>query len=367
MHIITWIFLAFAFIQIIYLLTLWLAIGKYEAPPAEKEVPVSVIVCGHDEQQNLQELLPLLLNQEYHDFEVVIVEDRSNDESFDFLYEACKRHHKLRMVRVTNKPEHVHGKKFALTLGIKAAKHEWVLLTDADCRPNSTHWIREMSTRFSNENAIVLGYSPYQKKKGFLNLFIRYETLLTAIQYFGFSILGRPYMGVGRNLAYRKSLFLNNKGFNKHLSVTGGDDDLFVNQWGHKQNTAIAIGSESIVYSTPKTSWMEFYYQKLRHLSVGKRYKIGDKILSGVFMLSLLGCWLFIVPALLYSTILYVPIVVFTIRIIILTLLAHRASRKLGEAFEGWKAPFLDFIFVIYYLVVGLAALRTNQVRWKKI
>lgn len=367
MHIIALFFVVFALIQIIYLLTLLVAITKYKAQPADRKVPVSVIVCGHDEHQNLQELLPLLLNQEYPDFEVVVVEDRSNDESFDFLYEACKHHSNLRLVRVKDKPEHVNGKKFALTLGIKAARHEWVLLTDADCRPNSTHWIKEMSTRFSNESEIVLGYSPYQKKSGLLNLFIRYETLLTAIQYFGMAILGKPYMAVGRNLAYRKSLFLNNKGYSSHLSVTGGDDDLFVNQWGHKKNTTIVIGPESIVYSTPKTSWIEFYYQKLRHLSVGKRYKISDKIVSGVFMLSLVGCWLLIVPAVIYSTIFYVPIAVFLIRIILLTLLAHKASRKLGEAFEGWKVPVLDFIFVIYYLVVGLAALRTNQVRWKRI
>lgn len=367
MYIVTSIFVVFAVIQIVYLIIYLIAISQYRAEAPEEEVPVSVIVCGHDEQQNLQELLPLLLNQEYSNYEIVIVEDRSNDESFDFLYEACKHHHKLRMVRVTNKPEHVHGKKFALTLGIKAARHEWVLLTDADCRPSSTHWIKEMSTRFSDKHAIVLGYSPYQKRSGFLNLFIRYETLLTAIQYFGLAILGRPYMGVGRNLAYRKSLFLNNKGFNSHLSVTGGDDDLFVNQWGHRDNTAIVVGPESIVYSAPKSSWMEFYYQKLRHLSVGKRYKFSDKILSGIFMISLLGSWLLLVPAIVYSPILYVPIVVFTIRVFLLTLLAHKASRKLGEAFEGWKVPFLDFIFVIYYLVVGLAAIRTNQVRWKKI
>ena len=201
LHIIALFFVVFALIQIIYLLTLLVAITKYKAQPADRKVPVSVIVCGHDEHQNLQELLPLLLNQEYPDFEVVVVEDRSNDESFDCLYEACKHHSNLRLVRVKDKPEHVNGKKFALTLGIKAARHEWVLLTDADCRPNSTHWIKEMSTRFSNESEIVLGYSPYQKKSGLLNLFIRYETLLTAIQYFGMAILGKPYMAVGRNLA----------------------------------------------------------------------------------------------------------------------------------------------------------------------
>ncbi len=367
MHLFVFIFLAFAVIQVIYLFTFLIAFLKYKSPEATHEVPVSVVVCGHDEQQNLHELLPLLLKQDYPEFEVVIVEDRSNDESYDFLYGECKKYNHLRLVRVKHKPEHVHGKKFALTLGIKAAKHEWILLTDADCRPGSNRWLKEMSSRFSNENAIVLGYSPYLKKSGLLNLFIRYETLLTAIQYLGMAILGKPYMGVGRNLAYRKSLFMGNKGFNTHLSVTGGDDDLLVNQLSHKKNTAIVIGSESLVYSNPKTSWKQFYYQKLRHLSVGKRYKAGDKLNSGLFMLSLIGSWLFIWPAAVYSTLVYVPIAVFFARLILLALLTHKASRRLGEAFEAWKVVFLDFIFVIYYLVVGLAALRTNKVRWKKI
>src|SRR5690606_33778770 len=122
------------------------------------------------------------------------------------------------------------GKKYGLTLGIKAASHEWILLTDADCRPNSRRWIRSMSRYFDEDTQFVLGFSPYRATAGLLNLFIRFETMLTAIQYFSFGWLGNPYMGVGRNLAYRKSKFLEEKGFNNFLHVTGGDDDLFVNQ-----------------------------------------------------------------------------------------------------------------------------------------
>lgn len=361
------IFLLLTIVQIVYIITFLIAITKFDSTNTANEVPVSVIVCGHDELKNLQDLVPILLNQDHKEYEVIIVEDRSNDESFDFLHEACQQHSKLKLVRVKNKPDHVNGKKFALTLGIKAAKHDWVLLTDADCRPNSNQWIKEMSGKFSDDNAIVIGYSPYFKNKGLLNSLIRYETLLTAIQYVGMAIIGRPYMGVGRNLAYRKSLFLENKGFNAHLSITGGDDDLFVNRLSNKRNTAIAIGAQSIVYSKPKTTWKQFYFQKLRHLAVGKNYKFMDKVKSGLFILSMIGTWLLIIPLVFYYPLLNVLIGVFIIRLILLTLLAYKASEQLGEAFEGWKVVYLDFIFVIYYLVVGLAALCTSKVTWKRI
>lgn len=332
----------------------------------ELSVPVSVIVCAHDEEQNLRELIPALLQQNYVDYEIIVVEDRSNDGSFDFLYDLASQNHQLRVIPIKCKPEHINGKKFALTLGIKAAKHEWVLLTDADCRPHSSQWIREMSSQFSNDTDIVLGYSPYFKSPGFLNTFIRYEGLATAIQYAAMAILGKPYMGVGRNLAYRKNVFLNNKGFKAHLSVTGGDDDLFINEVCNRSNTRLCAGVDSIVYSKPKTTWGEYYFQKLRHLSVGKYYKTADKLRLGIFNITLMGFWLLLIPALLTSSLIYIPIAVILLRLTLLVVLVYTASRKLGDAFEAWKAPFLDFIFSIYYLVIGLVALLTNKVRWKK-
>lgn len=366
MDIYTLILTVFIAIQGIYLIFYLIAFSSSRSTSADSQVPVSVIVCAHDEEENLRELIPILLLQDYPEYEVIVVEDRSNDGSFDFLYQAAKENSKIRMVQVKDKPDHINGKKFALTLGVKAAKHDWVLLTDADCRPGGPHWIFEMSKQFSMDRSIVIGYSPYLKEEGLLNSLIQYETLLTATHYIGMALMGRPYMGVGRNLAYRKSLFLNNKGFNEHLSVTGGDDDLFVNRMCTKQNTGIVTGTASLVYSKPKTTWAEFYFQKLRHLSVGKRYKAISKVNSGLFHLSLIGSWLLVVPATLFSSLIYIPISIFSVRLILLILLTHRASRKLGDPFEAWKAVYLDFVFVIYYLVVGLNALRTNKVRWKR-
>lgn len=366
MHIFEQIFLVFAGIQALYMTRYLWAFMKKRENKKEEPIPVSVIVCAHDEEQNLRELIPILLQQDYDEFEVIVVEDRSNDGSFDYLYEASKQNKKLRMVPVKGKPEHINGKKFALTLGIKAAKYDWVLLTDADCNPGSNRWIREMSYQFSDDTDIVLGYSPYIKSPGFLNSFIRYEGLITAIHYMGMALLGKPYMGVGRNLAYRKNIFFNNKGFNSHLSVTGGDDDLFINEVSKAINTKLSIGVDSIIYSKPKTKWRDYYYQKLRHLTVGKHYKMVDKWRLGIFNFTMIGFWLLILPALLYSSMIYIPLGALLLRLILLVALAYTASRKLGDTFETWKVIFLDFIFSIYYLVMGLVALHTNKVRWKK-
>lgn len=368
MHFFELFFLVFSGIQVVYLVIYLKAFNKMKIDRNELPVPVpvSVIICAHDEEQNLRELIPELLQQDYADFEVIVVEDRSNDGSFDYLHEMASQNHQLRVIPIKHRPDHINGKKFALTLGIKAAKHEWVLLTDADCRPRSNKWIGEMSSQFSNGTDIVLGYSPYLKSPGFLNSFIRYEGLTTATQYAAMAMLGKPYMGVGRNLAYRKNIFLDNKGFNSHLSVTGGDDDLFINEVCNGSNTKLFAGEDSIVYSKPKTTWSEYYFQKVRHLSVGKHYKTADKIRLGIFNITLIGFWLLLIPALLNSSLIYIPIAVILLRLTLLVVLVYTASRKLGDAFEAWKAPFLDFIFSIYYLVIGLVALLTNKVRWKK-
>ena len=173
-------------IQLAYLFIFLIAFKRKHSPPASSDVPVSVVVCAHDEAENLRELVPQLLSQDYPQFEVIVVNDRSNDSTFDYLLQETKRDPRLRMVNVKETPQRVNGKKYGITLGIKAAAHEWILLTDADCRPNGPHWIRTMSRQFDDNTQFVLGFSPYARKSGFLNLFIRFETILTAIQYFAF-------------------------------------------------------------------------------------------------------------------------------------------------------------------------------------
>ncbi|MBY0433949.1 MAG: glycosyltransferase [Cyclobacteriaceae bacterium] len=325
------------------------------------------MVCAHDEEANLRELVPLLLVQNYSQFEVIIVEDRSNDGTYDYLLDAVKKDDRLKMVRVQHLPEHLNGKKFALTLGIKAAAHEWVLLTDADCRPASREWIKSVASHMDERHQFVIGYSPYVKLPGYLNSFIRFESLITALQFIGWALLHRPYMGTGRNLAYRKSLFLASKGFNKHVGITGGDDDLFVNEHANPLNTAVSIGPDALTRSIPKKTWSDFFYQKIRHLSVGKKYKAADKAVLGVFSSTWVLCWVMVAPIMILPAgVLNFIWVGFVLRELMLVTLVYRGSRTLGEAFEAWKTPVLDFNYAIYYLGTGLMALLSKRVRWKK-
>jgi len=178
-------------------------------------------------------------------------------------------------------------------------------------------------------------------------------------------LLGKPYMGVGRNLAYQKQLFLNNKGFNSHLDITGGDDDLFVNQHSTRENIAVSISSDALVFSKPKETWKDFLHQKFRHLSVGKHYKFSDKILLGSFSLSWILTWVLVLPSLFFLPLAKVLLIFFFMRWALLIVLMHVGPKKLGASFEAWKSPFLDFIFAFYYLVTGAKALIVKKVKWK--
>lgn len=361
--IIAWVVLI---VQFIYLARFISAFWHKEPTGPGLTPAVSVIVCAHDEEANLKALVPLLLQQDYPEFEVIVVEDRSNDSTYDYLLQATKDHPQLKMVRVRFLPEHITGKKYALTLGVKAAMHDWVLLTDADCRPANNQWIRTMASRMTADKQIVVGYSPYLTAPGWLNNFIRFESLVTAIQFMGSALLNKPYMGTGRNLAYRKALFLDNKGFNKHLLVTGGDDDLFVNQHAVSGNTAVGLGTDSLVRSIPKSTWRTFLHQKLRHLSVGKHYRWNDKLRLGFFSLTWMLSWALVVPMMLQPSLGWTFLWAgFLLREILLSTLVHRASRTMGDAFEAWKTPLLDFNYAIYYLGTGLVALVSKRIRWK--
>ncbi|ELR70514.1 N-acetylglucosaminyltransferase [Fulvivirga imtechensis AK7] len=322
------------------------------------------MIAAHDEEENLKKLLPKLYAQQYPELEVIVVEDRSNDNTYDLLLAETKKEPRLRMVKVNHTPENFNGKKYALTLGIKAAKYDQILLTDADCEPNNEHWVATMAAAFSESTQFNLGFSYYTRTKGFLNYFIRFETLWTAIQYIGLALAGKPYMGVGRNLAYRKSLFISKKGFNPHLGVTGGDDDLFVNQHAGKRNTRVTIGENALVYSQPKTDWKSFFRQKVRHLSVGKYYKAADKIILGIIPLTQILFWLILTILFSLRIELYIVAGCFLIRTLMIYLTFNIARKKLGVRFNLAGLLFLDIIFVIYYFITGATALFTKRVRW---
>ena len=279
-------FMAFA-IQILYWLLIYSRIIFYKPVPSKiRKKPVSVIICARNEEENLRKNLPLILTQKYPDFEVIVINDCSTDGTQDYLDELKEQYPALKIAKIKEDRKFKHGKKLAVTIGIKAANHEFLLFTDADCRPESDLWINHMMRNLSPETSIVLGYGGYSEHKGLLNTLVRFETFYIAIQFFSYALTGFPYMGVGRNLAYRKSLFFDNKGFARHSHLVSGDDDLFVNEVANRNNTRIEISPESHTRSESKKTWKEWYFQKKRHLTTGPDYKILTKFLLSLEVLS---------------------------------------------------------------------------------
>jgi glycosyltransferase involved in cell wall biosynthesis len=276
-------------IQILYWLGIFSGLAFYHPPENHRSTAdaesegVSVIVCTHNELHNLKNLVPRLSTQDYPRYEVIIVDDRSTDgtEAWFRAQEVASPNFKL--VSVSGVPQGYNPKKHALTEGIKKASHELLVLTDADCLPISNNWIREVTARYNKHTEIVLGYSGYQKTAGLLNKLIRYETLVTAIQYLSRALDKSPYMGVGRNLSYRRSFFKRVDGLSGVMAITGGDDDLLVNKNAHRNNTAVCLTPGSFVVSVPKTSWKAYFRQKVRHLSAGKYYRTSSKLILGIF------------------------------------------------------------------------------------
>jgi len=359
------VFLIFLALQVTILLIFLKAFTGNKQSNSPATHPVSVVIAARNELNNLKLLLPKLYNQNHDNYEIIIVDDRSDDDTYYFLYEEKKTQPLLKVVTVKETPNKMNPKKYALTLGIKAANNEIILLTDADCLPENEEWIQSMSSNFKNASTeINLGVSVYQKQKGFLNAFIRFETLSTAIQYIGLALSGMPYMGVGRNLAYKKELFLKNKGFNSHIDITGGDDDLFVNKHGSNKNTTVSLSKSALTTSIPKQTWSGFFRQKTRHLSVGKYYKLKHTLLLAFISLTHLGFWI----SLIFCSVLimepYILLTGFILRTLLLYLTFMTACKKIGVRFDIWGLVFLDFIFVFYYLSIGIRALFTKKVRW---
>ncbi|MGB0851270.1 MAG: glycosyltransferase, partial [Bacteroidia bacterium] len=268
---------------IVYYLYFFTGFKKLGASSTKPMGPVSVVIAARNERENLSKNLPAILKQKYdYDFEVVVVNDGSFDGSKDFLENLAKEHANLKVVTLEIDERFQKGKKFALTIGIKAATHEHLLLTDADCMPSSDLWIQSMSSTFEDKQ-IVLGYAPLKVRMTPLGSLISYETFHTAIQYFGYARRQKTYMGVGRNLAYTKELFFGNKGFATHQHIMSGDDDLFIQEVASKTNVAINVDRDAFTFSPAPKGVSKWIKQKVRHLSTSKEYKTSIKLLLGFY------------------------------------------------------------------------------------
>jgi len=329
-------------------------------------IPISVLICAKNEAKNIKHYLPAILEQDYPNFEVVLINDASHDETLEIFEDFQKKYKNIKIVNVKNTEAFWANKKYALTLGIKAAKNNHLLFTDADCKPISKQWISEMASHFSKENTIVLGYGGYEKiKNSFLNKLIRYETVLTAIKYFSFAKIGSPFMGVGRNLAYHKNEFFKSNGFINHIDVRSGDDDLFINEVASSQNTSLCLSKESFTLSTPKLSFKTWFRQKRRHISTANRYKFSHKALLALFYLSQILFW--VLSILLLITLFNWQFVVslIVLRLIIQFLVVSFSAKKLNDLDIIFLLPFLEVFLIGFQLTIFITNLISKPNYWK--
>ncbi|MEO8403941.1 MAG: glycosyltransferase [Chitinophagaceae bacterium] len=353
-------------VQVVYYIFFFSRIAFYI--PKEKvqsqQHPVSVIVCARDEDENLARNLPGILVQNYRStYEVVAVNDNSLDDSKYILQELKKTFKSLNVVELTQEAKLISGKKYPLSIGIREAKHEVLLLTDADCVPASEYWLEKMQGAYDEDIEIVLGYGAYHKTAGLLNKVIRFETFHTALQYLSYALAGMPYMGVGRNLSYKKGLFLRNKGFASINHIPSGDDDLFINKVATGKNTAVIIDPEAVTRSIPKTTWKGWFKQKSRHYTTAKFYRPRHKFLLGsYFATQFLFYPLFIVSAIFFSW--KLALVVFAVRIIVQAVILYKAMGKMGEK-DLWPWFFLlDLWMFFYYIIFAPALWRKPKQKW---
>ncbi|GIV26843.1 MAG: glycosyl transferase family 2 [Bacteroidia bacterium] len=346
---------AFLFIILTYL-RYYLPAIRYKDNFSEKKIPVSVVICAKNEEENLDQNLPHILNQDYPDYEVVIVNDCSIDNTeavIDKYYQLYPS--KIRKVNIPESENYKHGKKMAIFIGIKHAKHEHLVFTDADCRPSSNQWLRIMASHFAEGKEIVLGYGKYDEKEGILNKLVRYDTLTIALQYFSCAIRGNPYMGVGRNLAYTKSLFFRNKGFANHYHVNSGDDDLFVNETATTQNTAVCLHPDAFTISEPPLIFKHWLLQKARHFSTSPLYKAVHQLMLGWIFFSQIFYYIANITLFLILPQLYMYILVsFLLKYIVQTILIYYASKKFNEQKLHWMAFFLEPLLNISYIYIAL-------------
>ena len=355
--------------QLYYITLINSHLSKFKPVAEEEEVlikrPVTVIICARNEEKNLEKNLPLILEQDYPDFEVVVVNDCSGDDSHMVLRGFASLYPHLKVVTINEHERFKHGKKFAVTLGIKAATKEFLLFTDADCEPASTRWIEKMQRHFKNNVEIVLGYSPYKIDRGFLNKLIRYETFTTAMNYFSYALHGKPYMGVGRNMAYTKSLFFRGKGFASHMHIPSGDDDLFVNQNATPHNVAIEILPEAHVWSEPKRTFSSYFSQKVRHMGAGKAYKAEHKRMLSFQTASAILFYVSIIALIFLQAQWWMILSFYLLRLILQLVVFYPILKKLNYKDLIWWVPVLDLIFNFYILVLSIVSLFRKKVKWK--
>ena len=330
-------------IQLYYLLYRFLHGTRLPKLVSTTKPAVSIVICARNEERNLMKHIPLIMEQDYPKFELIIVNDSSWDDTEAILKAMQVRYSNIHVVALDEEKQIMQGKKFALTLGIKASKYDTIVLTDADCAPQTNQWLSGIVSHFTEGKEIVIGVSLFHRYKGYLNRLIRFDGLMTAAHYIGFAQTGQPYMGVGRNMAYHRDLFFKVGGFKRHYTIAGGDDDLFINQVATAKNTAISYIPSEQTISEPKKTWQDWFVQKRRHLSTSPYYQAKHKRMLFLWPLSFTLMWLGLGFCLFFHSALLILGGLLLIRYILQIAILHKISKRMGQSKDiAWLSPILE-------------------------
>jgi len=347
-----------------YLLFAKFSFSKISNKTQSEEQPVSLIVCAKNEAENLQKHIPFWLNQTYSNYEIILINDASVDDTLEVMEHYAEQDSRIQIVNVKNNEAFWGNKKYALTLGIKRAKNDRLVFTDADCYPASEEWLSKMVANFSDKKQLILGYGAYERQPGFLNKLIRFETLMTAVQYFSYAQAGTPYMGVGRNLGYTSRLFYEKNGFMSHIKVVSGDDDLFVNEAATAKNTAICVAPEAFTYSLPKEKREKWIHQKRRHYTTAKLYKPLHKFLLGLYYFANLLFWV-LSGIILFTSLWMFGLGIILSRFLIQYIIIGKAAGKLKEKDLIIFIPFFELFLILTQLSIFISNRGEKSTQWK--
>lgn len=339
-------------------------IYKAKRPPLLNR-PISVVVYAKNDAQNLQQTLPEYLSQEYENFEVVVVDDHSYDDTATVMEEFLKHHKNLKFVDMKSSITHIKGRKYPLSIAIKESANEHILFTSADAMPASKYWLQKMASRFSEKKQIVLGYGTYSCQKGFFNLLLHYDKFFDAMQYFSLAAAKHPVFGRGQNIAYTKSLFLKNKGFSSHYHITYGEDDLFINQIANKNNCTIEYSADAQTIIQAPSSVSFWLWNKRAHFSTRHYYHKGDRFLLDFYGVLAPFFYLAFAFALYTSWLNYLWIIIassiFLVKTVAMYIIFGINAKKMNEKRVIPYILLFDFFFSFLNLLLYFVSKLSNQ------
>jgi hypothetical protein len=292
-----------------------------------------------------------------------VADDNSDDGSDELLEKLTEQHANLRVVKLTQSLNWFKGRKFPLSLGIKSANHDVLLLTDIQFRPAGKNWISELAGSYSENTEIVLGYATYDTSSK-LNKWLRFMAFYDGLVYLSMALSGRTFKGIGSNLSYRKSLFYRHKGFSSHYVINAGDDELFVNRTATGRNVRIQVSGNSMVKSAKPVSLLQWLAKEKTRLSIRRYFKFSHRALISVFSTSTFLFYLIFILLLLLQIQWPVVVGLFAVRFISQMIIFGLAQKRLSEKNLLLLSPFFEVILVLVDLFIWIRLLLSKKSTW---